>query len=80
MGLKLVRAGKKRNLCGIKAKVYCKEVTALLIVEQQYLPHELNKNKLNKNSKIIGTVKKLTSLLMLNSQVLHPKSQRKLKF
>ena len=44
------------------------------MVEQQYLPHELNKN-----SKIIGTVKKLTSLLMLNSQVLHPKSQRKLK-
>ena len=43
------------------------------MVEQQYLPH-----KLNKNSKIIGTVIKL-SLLMLDSQVLHPKSQRKVK-
>ena len=43
------------------------------MVEQQYLPHELNKDSI-----IIGTVIKLPSL-MLDSQVLHPKSQRKLK-
>ena len=72
VGLRLVR-GKKRNLCRIIAKVYCKEVTALLMVEQQYLPHELNKDSI-----IIGTVIKLPSL-MLDSQVLHPKSQRKVK-